>query len=95
MLGPSWNLDMVFTECERLPELPDMRCAPAEVCKYCVGLAGVCTVWGFHEHQQLLLSCYHLQPGGGYSAAAQLSAPAPEHCDLFTTRLFSLTPLNI
>ena len=29
---------MVFTESERLPELPDMRSAPAEVCKYCVGL---------------------------------------------------------
>ena len=80
MPGTSWNLDMVFTESERLPILPDMRTAPAEVCKYCVGLAGVCTVWGFHEHQQLLLSCYHLQPGGGYSAAAQLSARAPVHC---------------
>ena len=38
MPGTSWNLDMVFTESERLPELPDMRTAPAEVCKYCVGL---------------------------------------------------------
>ena len=27
---------MVFKEA--LPELPDMRTAPAEVCKYCVGL---------------------------------------------------------
>ena len=98
MPGTSWNLDMVFTESERLPELPDMRSAPAEVCKYCVGLAGVCTVWGFHEHQQLLLSCYHLHSSLVADILLQLSS---QHGHLYTaltsltTRLFSLTPLNI